>query len=136
MIEIGPRDRVLHLGFGDGTATMDFARRAAGGLALGIDPSDDRVRVARKLAVEVENVMFVVGSHEEVPWQGNFFSVVVSDAPAADWTCAAREMFRVAASGARVYVKDAPSGAEAVFEGAGFGEVRRDELLLIARKQP
>jgi ubiquinone/menaquinone biosynthesis C-methylase UbiE len=134
MIDIGPRDRVLHLGFGDGAATLDFARRAASGLALGVDPSDDRVRAARKLAVDVENVMFVLGSHEEVPWQGDFFSVVVSDAPAADWTRAAREIFRVAASGARLHVNNPPPDGEAVFQAAGFVEVRRKGLVLVAHK--
>jgi ubiquinone/menaquinone biosynthesis C-methylase UbiE len=134
MIEVGPRDRVLHLGFGDGSATREFARRASSGLALGVDPSDDAVRRARKLSVEIENIMFVLGSHEEVPWQENFFSLVVSETPPGDWAGAAREIYRVTSPGGRVYVMNPPPGGEAVFEAAGFERVRREGPVLAARK--
>ena len=134
MIEVGPRDRVLHLGFGEGSATRDFARRASSGLVLGVDSSGDAVRLARKLSVEIENIMFVLGSHEQVPWQGDFFSLVVSQAAPQDWERAAREMFRVTAPGGRVYVEPPPPGGEAVFQAAGFEAVRIDGLRLEARK--
>ena len=124
MIEVHERDRVLHLGFGDGSATCDLARRASTGLALGVDPSEETVRRARRLAVEIENLMFVTGSPEEVPWQEDFFSLVVSEAPPADWSRAAREIFRVAAHGGRVWVASPPDGAEALFREAGFAAVR------------
>jgi SAM-dependent methyltransferase len=120
MIEVGPRDRVLHLGFGDGSATRDFARRAVDGLALGVDPCDDAVRLARKLSVEIENIMFVFGSPEEVPWQEKFFSVVVLDAPPADWARAAREIERVTCHQGRLYVRNPPPEAASLFEAAGF----------------
>ncbi len=134
MIEVQARDRVLHLGFGDGSATRDFARRASLGLVLGVDPSDDAVRHARKLSVEIENVMFVTGAFTDVPWQDAFFSVVLSEAAVPDWTRAAREIFRVAAPGGRVYIMNPPPDGEALFRSAGFDPVRVDGLRLEARK--
>ena len=135
MIEVGPRDRVLHLGVGDGAATRDFARQASAGLVLGVDPSDDAVRLARRLSVDLDNVMFITGSPEEgVPWQEGFFSVVVCDAPTGDWTRAAQEIFRLTAPGARVYIMSPPPGVEPLFRSAGFDPVRLTGLRLEARK--
>ena len=123
MIEVHAGDRVLHLGCGDGAATRDFARRASSGLALGVDLSDDTVRLARRLSVEIENLMFITGSPEQVPWQEGFFSLVVAEAPLVDWTRAAREIFRVTAPGGRVWVASPPDGAEALFLEAGFAAI-------------
>ncbi len=134
MIEVGPRERVLHLGFGDGAGTCDFARRAREGLALGVDPSADRVRSARKAAVELENVMFVLGTPEEVPWQEGFFSLVVCEAAPTDWARAAREIFRVTSRGGRVYVTGPPPRGEELFRTAGFEAVQVSGLRLEARK--
>ena len=134
MIEVGPRERVLHLGFGDGAGTCEFARRAREGMALGVDPSEERVGLARKLAVEIENVMFVLGAPEEVPWQEGFFSLVVCDATTPNWTRAAREIFRVTAGSGRVYITPPPSDGEELFRAAGFDPVRVDRLRLEARK--
>jgi SAM-dependent methyltransferase len=127
MIDVQPGDRVLHLGCGDGAATRDFARRAS--LVLGVDASDETVRHARRLAVEIDNLMFVTGSPEEVPWQQSFFTVVVSD-----WPRAVREIFRVSAPGARVYIMSPPPEGEDLLRAAGFDQVRRDGLRLEARK--
>ena len=121
MIEIETGDRVLHLGFGDGAATRDFASRAS--LVLGVDPSGETVRLARRLAMEIENLMFVTGSPEQVPWQESFFTVVVSEAPPDDWPRAVREIFRVTAPGGRVWIASPPDGAEALFLEAGFAAV-------------
>jgi len=132
MIELHPQDRVLHLGCGDGAATRDFARRAS--LVLGVDTSDEAVRRARRLAVEIENLMFVSGSPEGVPWQESFFTVVVSEAPPDDWPRALREIFRVTAPDARVYIMNPPPEGEDLLRAAGFDQVRRDGLRLEARK--
>ena len=119
LIGVRPNDRVLDLGCGDGASTRRLARLASGGLALGVDPSDDSVRQARRLSAEVENVMFVLGSPDAIPWQDDFFSVLLAresvTAPAA------LEMFRVLAPGGRAFVLQ--SGSEPLL-AAGFEAVR------------
>ncbi|MBI3694697.1 MAG: class I SAM-dependent methyltransferase [Acidobacteria bacterium] len=123
LIEVWPHDRILDLGCGDGASTRRLARRAVHGLALGVDPSDDNVRQARRLSVEIENVMFVQGSPEEIPWQNDFFSVLLAREPATE--PAAREMFRVLAPGGRAFVLQ--SGSE-LLAAAGFEAVRSRAL--------
>jgi len=121
-----PTDRCLVVGIGDGGEARELARAAVDGMVLGVDPSDDRVRGARKLSVERENLMFVAGSHERIPWQEEFFTLVVCREEAHDW---ARELYRVTAAGGRVY---APGAAEAAFRAAGFET--KAGLILEARK--
>ena len=131
-IQIAAHERVLHLGFGDGEATCRMARRAPEGMVLGVDPSDDNVRAGRRLAVELDNVMFVVGSPEEIPWQDNFFSVLLTAEVTAEWARpeqAAREMFRVLGPRGRLYLAGGAEPWVARLEAAGFEEVASGEVL-------
>ena len=131
-IEIAARERVLHLGFGDGEVTCRMARRAPEGLVLGVDPSDDNVRAARRQARELDNVMLVVGSPEEIPWQDNFFSVLLTAELTAEWARpeqAAREMFRVLGPGGRLYLAGGSEPWVARLEAAGFEEVAPGEVV-------
>lgn len=131
-IEIAARERVLHLGFGDGEVTCRMARRAPEGMVLGVDPSDANVRAARRRAVDLDNVMFVVGSPEEIPWQDNFFSVLLTAGVTAEWARpeqAAREMFRVLGPGGRLYLAGPEGPWRDVLAGTGFEEVALGEVL-------
>ena len=119
LIGVRPNDRVLDLGCGEGASTRRLARLASNGLALGVDASDDNVRQARRLSVEIENVMFVLGSPEAIPWQDDFFSVLLAREPVAEPV--AREMFRLLAPGGRAFVLQ--SGSEPLV-AAGFEAVR------------
>ena len=124
---------MLHLGFGDdGTTACSIARRAPDGMVLGVDPSDDNVRAARRLAVELENVMFVVGSPEAIPWQENFFSVLLAAEVTAEWARpeqAAREMFRVLAPGGRLYLAGGAEPWVGRLTAAGFEEIAPGDVL-------
>ena len=99
LMRIAPNDRILHLGSGDGSATRQLARMAHNGLAVGVDPSDDSVRLARRLSAEIDNLMFVLGSPDQIPWQGDFFTKVL---------CLERtdggDVFRVLAPGGRAFL--------------------------------
>ena len=132
-IEITAQERVLHLGFGDDGATAcSIARRAPDGMVLGVDPSDENVRAGRRLAVELDNVMFVVGSPEEIPWQENFFSVLLAAEVTAECARpeqAAREMFRVLAPGGRLYLARSPEPWIGWLTAAGFEEIAPGEVL-------
>ena len=107
LMQVQPRDRILDLGCGSGCATRQLARLASEGLAVGLDTSDEMVRLARRLSVEIENVLFVIGSAGGIPWQEDFFSVLLSVDSAFCWPdpeAAAREIFRVIAPGGRIFV--------------------------------
>jgi SAM-dependent methyltransferase len=56
-----PGDRVLDVGCGPGTITVDLARLVAPGEVLGIDPVADVVDAARADATGIGNVRFEVG---------------------------------------------------------------------------
>ena len=139
LMEVQLNDRILHLGFGDGAVTRKLARLAVNGVVLGVDVSDNLVWQARKLLADIENVMFVPGSPEEIPWQEDFFSAVLSTTPPwPDPPRAAREIHRVTAPGGRLLAFDLTAGAAPSLAAAGFEavEVRQTAagLLLAARK--
>lgn len=48
LLEVGPTDRVLEIGFGPGIAVRAIARRATSGLVVGVDHSDVMVREAAR----------------------------------------------------------------------------------------
>jgi SAM-dependent methyltransferase len=77
---IGSADRVLDVGCGNGQTTRDAARRAAGGLAVGIDLSARLLDNARRLATEegVANATFVQGDAQVHPFASASFDVVIS----------------------------------------------------------
>jgi ubiquinone/menaquinone biosynthesis C-methylase UbiE len=82
-MELRPGERILDLGCGSGWATRLLARVVGEGpqgfgQVVGIDISDEMIRQARAASKEFENVMFVVGSAAQIPWEENFFDKVLS----------------------------------------------------------
>ena len=73
-----PGMRVLDVGCGPGTITLDLARRVAPGSVVGIDPADDVVEAAARDATDqgVENVRFATGDiyalDVDAPFDGAF----------------------------------------------------------------
>ena len=107
MMGVSPSDRVLDLGCGTGWATRRLAGLVSNGLAVGVDISDEMVRLARRDSVELENVLFVTGAADQIPWQENFFSLLLSVDSAYYWPDlerAAGEIFRVMSPGGRAFV--------------------------------
>ena len=100
-------ERSLDIGCGSGWAARRLAQLAPEGLAVGVDVAGEMVAVARRLSVEIENVMFVVGSAGEIPWQDDFFTLALSVDSALFWPdpeAAAREVRRVMTPGGRLFV--------------------------------
>ncbi len=67
------------LGMGDasaGPAGWGRARRDLG--AVGLDVSDEMVRQAREASKDFENILYVWGSAQRIPWEENFFDKVLS----------------------------------------------------------
>lgn len=82
-MELKPTQRVLDLGCGSGWATRIMARIVGegsenAGQVVGLDVSDEMVRRARAQSRDFDNVMYVWGSAEQIPWQENFFDRVLS----------------------------------------------------------
>jgi hypothetical protein len=94
MIEISSTERVLVLSLANTAGLRDLARGEA---LVGLG-SGEQVRAARRELSDLENVMFVAGSREEIPWQEHWFTLIV-DAGGGAVTAA---MERALADGGRI----------------------------------
>ena len=107
LMDFQPDDNVLDIGCGSGWLSRLIAERVGEGRVVGIDVSDEMVRRARKASVEHGQVMFVLGSVEEIPWDNSFFTKAISVESAYYWPQPAlgvRETFRVLREGGSAWV--------------------------------
>src|SRR5581483_2692713 len=112
LMNLKPGERVLDLGCGTGWATRILARLVGDGpegfgQVVGVDISDEMIRRGRAASRDFENVLFVWGSAQQIPWEENFFDKVLSvesfyHYPDQDRTLA--ELFRVMAPRARMFI--------------------------------
>src|SRR5271169_1460674 len=111
LMDLKPGQRVLDLGCGAGWATRLMAKSVAGGerpgQVIGLDVSDEMIRRARAGSKDCDNVMFVVGSAQQIPWNENFFEKVLSVESFyyyADQDRALAELFRVMAPRGEMFI--------------------------------
>jgi SAM-dependent methyltransferase len=100
-------ENVIDLGCGSGWLVKLIATRVTEGRVVGMDISDEMVRLARKATIEQHNVMCITGSVDEIPWQPNFFSRAVSVESSYYWPDPAhgiKEIFRVLADGGSAWI--------------------------------
>ena len=74
LMAVPPGARVLDVGCGSGWATRLLAAYAAHGSVVGIDISDEMVRLARESSRTIPNVQFEVASAEQLPFSAAEFS--------------------------------------------------------------
>jgi len=77
------------------------------GHVVGLDVSDEMIRRARSASRDYDNLMFVVGSAQQIPWEENFFDKVLSVESFyyyADQDRALAELFRVMAPRGELYI--------------------------------
>lgn len=111
LMELKPGERVLDLGCGAGWASRLMARAVDNekkpGQVVGLDLSDEMIRRARAASNGYDNVMFVVGSALEIPWEENFFHKVLSVESFyyyPDQDRALAELFRVLAPRGQLFI--------------------------------
>ncbi len=107
LMQIEPTDNILDLGCGAGWLSRILAQRVPQGRVVGMDISDEMIRHAREASVANENLVFVVGGVDEIPWEANFFSRVISVESSYYWPDPARglrEIYRVLAEGGSAWI--------------------------------
>lgn len=154
-MHLAPADNVLEVGSGTGWLSRRLAKLVPEGRVVGMDVSDEMIRRARRSSVDCENVMFVTGEVEEIPWEPNFFSQAISVESSYYWRDPAagiRDILRVLKPGGAAwmlinYYRDNPhchqwGGLLAVkthllsatewselFRTAGFGDVQHERIV-------
>ncbi|HEY6339251.1 MAG TPA: methyltransferase domain-containing protein, partial [Candidatus Sulfotelmatobacter sp.] len=112
LMNLRPGERVLDLGCGSGWATRLLARLVGEGpegfgQVVGVDVSDEMVRQARAASKDFENILYVWGSAQQIPWEENFFDQVLSVESFyyyPDQDRALMELFRVMAPRGRLFI--------------------------------
>jgi ubiquinone/menaquinone biosynthesis C-methylase UbiE len=147
--------QVLDVGCGSGWASRLLAEKACDGRVVGIDISDEMIRVAREGSTAFPNATFEVASAEDLPFENSRFTDAFSMESLyyyVDMTRALREIHRVLKAGGLfvtvvdLYQENEPSHQwietlqvpvhllstpeySAVFAQAGFVEIQAGRIL-------
>ena len=111
-LQLRPGDRVLDLGCGAGTDSLVAAQMVApDGKVTGIDMTPEMLAKARAAAREMgaENVEFVEGEIEQLPFPDETFDVIVSNGVidlVPDKDAVFSEIWRVLRAGGRLQIAD------------------------------
>jgi arsenite methyltransferase len=106
-MDVARDDNVLDIGCGAGWLARLVAEQVPEGRVVGVDVSDEMIRRARRNCGDIENMMFVTGEAEELPWDSNFFTRIISVESAYYWPDperALREALRVLREGGSAWV--------------------------------
>ena len=111
-MDLRPGERILDLGCGTGWATRLLARIVGEGpdelgQVIGLDVSDEMIRRARAQSKDFENVMYVVGAADRIPWEENYFDKILSIESFyyyPDQERALAELFRVMSPNGKLFI--------------------------------
>ncbi|HYL83557.1 MAG TPA: methyltransferase domain-containing protein [Candidatus Angelobacter sp.] len=104
---LAPTDNVLDVGCGAGWLSRRLAKLVPEGRVVGMDISDEMIRHARRASVDFDNLLFVAGEVQEIPWEPNFFTHAISVESSYYWpdpAAGVRDIFRVLRSGGSVWI--------------------------------
>jgi arsenite methyltransferase len=100
-------DNVLDVGCGSGWLARRLAKRVPEGRVVGMDVSDEMIRLARRTSLDFENILYATGEVGEIPWDGNFFNHAISVESAYYWPepgAGIGEIFRVLRPGGAAWI--------------------------------
>jgi len=106
-MRVGTADNVLDVGCGSGWLSRRLANLAPEGRVVGMDISDEMIRMARRTSAEYENILYVDGEVAEIPWEPNFFHHAISVESAYYWpepAAGMREISRVLRPGGAAWI--------------------------------
>jgi len=107
MMQIGRDENILDVGCGAGWLSRTLARGVPEGRVVGMDISNEMIRHARAASAELDNLIFVVGQVDEIPWESNFFTRAISVESAYYWPDPGkglREIHRVLREGGSAWI--------------------------------
>lgn len=107
LMNLQSQERILDLGCGSGWLCRKLASELPQGRVVGLDVSDEMIGRARAASAGMTHLTFLTGGTDQIPWQDNFFTRVISVESAYYWPDPARgirEIFRVLASGGSAWI--------------------------------
>jgi SAM-dependent methyltransferase len=84
-LHLAATDNVLDVGCGSGWLSRRISKKVPEGRVVGMDVSDEMVRLARRNSIDYHNILFVIGEAAEIPWEPNFFHHAISVESAYYW---------------------------------------------------
>jgi ubiquinone/menaquinone biosynthesis C-methylase UbiE len=106
-MRLAAAENVLDVGCGSGWLSRRLAKQVPEGRVVGMDVSDEMIRVARRTSIDFENILYATGEVAEIPWEANFFNHAISVESAYYWPRPAagiREIFRVLRPGGAAWI--------------------------------
>ncbi|HKN24335.1 MAG TPA: class I SAM-dependent methyltransferase [Candidatus Acidoferrum sp.] len=106
-MRLAATDNVLDVGCGSGWLSRRIGKLVPEGRVVGMDISDEMVRLARRTSTDQHNILFVTGEAAEVPWEPNFFTHAISVESAYYWpdpAAGVKEIHRVLRPGGAAWI--------------------------------
>jgi arsenite methyltransferase len=106
-MRLNPSDNVLDVGCGSGWLSRRLGKLVSEGRVVGMDISDEMVRIARRNSADEDHLLFVTGEVSEIPWDANFFTHAISVESAYYWpspAAGAKEIYRVLRPGGSAWI--------------------------------
>ena len=106
-MELTAADNVLDVGCGSGWLSRRIAGVVTEGRVVGMDISDEMIRIARRNSLPHDNLLFVTGEVAEIPWESNFFTHAISVESSYYWpspAAGAKEILRVLRPGGSAWI--------------------------------